>query len=126
VPVTPPGFSPVQISGQLTLPVGEKGTPRVLVTDGECWKPGARAFLDKPVPGAFTLDVVVPSGAALWVCAALVPEGAKAKPTWYGSATRGAMTAEGKGQIVFAGLDVPLRKGPPVALPPQRPSSPPK
>src|SRR6478752_5827898 len=122
LPAAPPGFSSVQVSGQLTLPVDEKGTPHVYVTDGECWKPATRAFIEKPVPGAFTIDVFVPQKASLWVCAALLPDNAKAKPTWYGTATRGMMKVE-EGQAVFAGLDVPLRKGPPVARPAPRPAA---
>jgi hypothetical protein len=121
LPVAPPGFSSVQVSGQLTMPVGETGTPHVYVTDGECWKRGTRAFIDKPVPGAFTIDLTVPQHASLWVCAALFPDEPKAKPIWYGGATRGMMNAD-EGQAVFDRLDVPLRKGPPVARPALRPA----
>ena len=121
LPVAPPGFSSVQVSGQLTMPVGETGTPHVFVTDGECWKRGTRAFIDKSVPGAFTIDLTVPEHASLWVCAALFSDNAKAKPIWYGGATRGMMKAD-EGQAVFDRLDVPLRKGPPVARPALRPA----
>jgi hypothetical protein len=116
-------FAQVEISGQLTMPVGEKGTAHVFVTDAECWKEGARAYGEKVAPGAFNIEVIVPQGSPLWVCAALVPEGKKPKPVWYGSATRGMIKGEGLGEVVYAGLDVPLRKGPPVSLPAPRPSS---
>lgn len=116
LPKPPAGFVAVQVSGQLTLPVNEKGDPHVFVTDGECWKSGTKAFLDKPVPGAFTLETAVPKGTTLYVCAALI-EGPKAKPTVYGAATNGALKPEGEGPGIFTALDVPLKKGPPVPKP---------
>ncbi len=123
-PVAPPPSLPpmaeVELSGTVMRPAGQKGEITVWITDGPCWQPATHAFnATKTIPDKFFVEVFVPQGTQLWVCAAL---GDGAKPmSFYGQADQAPLLGKGTGEVTFPGLTVTLRKGKPVSAPPKAP-----
>ena len=109
----------VEIGGTITRPPHATGDATVFVVDAPCWQPGGRAFSSvKATLDRFFVEVYVPQGTQLWVCAAL---GDGTKPlTVYGQADRSPLLGKGAGEVTFSGLVVPLAKGKKVAAPGKR------
>lgn len=113
-----PEKAEVELTGHFVAPKGQKGEPRVWVTDGPCFQAGSHAVGEtKPNGGGFFVEVFVPQGTNLWICGALVPSGAT-QVTIYGSAPEPVL-ARGAGEVAVPNIPVVLKKGPPVPLPAQ-------
>ncbi|HEX9105484.1 MAG TPA: hypothetical protein VF997_24905 [Polyangia bacterium] len=115
-----PALAEVELGGEVTRPPKSgKGDATVWIVDAPCWQPGARAFNTTKTTGdKFFVEVMVPQGTNLWVCAALGDPG---KPLdVYGQATRAPLLGKGAGEVPFMGLVVPLAKGNKVAPPAKR------
>jgi len=106
----------VEVGGTVKRPAAIKGDVEVWVTDGPCWQPTTHAYgVSKANNDRFFVDVFVPQGATLWVCAGIV-DGDKPL-TVYGQADRAPALGKGLGQVTFTDLVVPLQKGRTVAAP---------
>ena len=121
-PAAPPPLperAEVEIGGTVTPPPKGKEHATVWITDGPCWQPGTRAFGTTNATGdRFWVEVMVPQGTNLWVCAAL---GDPSKPVEvYGQGTRAPLLGKGAGEIPYMGIEVPLEKGKKVPPPPNR------
>jgi hypothetical protein len=121
-PPTPPPLpvmAEVEIGGTVTRPPNAKGDATAWIVDAPCWHAGARAFgAAKTVADKFFLEVYVPQGTQLWVCAAL---GDPSKPLEiYGQADRAPLLGKGTGEVTFIGLSVRLAKGKKVTAPGKR------
>jgi hypothetical protein len=112
----------VELSGTLERPAGQTGEAWVFITDGECWKPGTRAFgkgIAAPSSDRWGVEVFVPQGTKLWVCAMLAPKpGQKvAMATVYGEPGGAPLLGKGAGEVVFSGLKIKMKRGAPVPVP---------
>jgi hypothetical protein len=122
---TPPTAPPlpvtaeVEIGGTVSRPPHVSGDATVWVVDKPCWQKDARAFGSSKTTGdKFFLEVYVPQGTQVWVCAAV---GDGKKPlTVYGQADRSPLLGKGTGEVTFTGLVVPLKKGKAAPLPGSR------
>ena len=114
-----PVTAEVELGGTVTRPPHVTGDATVWIVDAPCWQAGARAFgASKTTNDKFFLEVYVPQGTQIWVCAAL---GDGSKPlTVYGQADRSPLLGKGTGEVTFMGLVVPLAKGKKVAAPAKR------
>jgi hypothetical protein len=114
-PTVLPERAEVELSGAVEYPLG-KGEPIIFVTLGECWKPGTRELGHVRANGkAFFVEYLVPQGTRMWICGAIVPP--KGPITIYGSSPRSPVLGQGVGEVVYAQLDITMKKGPPVELP---------
>ena len=107
----------VALSGTVTRPADTKGDATVWIVDAPCWQTGARAFgsARTATGDAFALQVYVPQGTQLWVCAAV---GDATKPLEiYGQADRAPQLGRSTGAVAITGLSVPLAEGKPVTAP---------
>jgi hypothetical protein len=111
-----PVTAEVAISGSVTRPAHVGGDATLWVVDAPCWRPGGRAFAStRATRDQFSVEVYVPQGTKIWVCAAL---GDGTRPlTVYGQADRSPL--DGVASAV-TGLTVPLKKGKRVAAPARR------
>jgi hypothetical protein len=93
-----------------------KGELTAYVTDGPCWQAASRSFGSvKPQPdGGFFIEVFVPQGTKLWVCAA------NADGTMSGQADKSPLEGRGVGEVNFSGITVALQKAKKVAPPAPR------
>ncbi len=114
-----PPLAEVELSGTVTRPPHASGDATVWIVDAPCWQPGARAFNSTKTTGdKFFVEVMVPQGTNLWVCAALGDPG---KPLEiYGQADRAPLLGKGAGEVPFMGLSVSLARGKKVAAPAKR------
>jgi hypothetical protein len=114
-----PAKAEVEIVGHIDPPAGQAGTVTIWVTDDECWKPGAKSFGSSTLNGkSYFVEVFVPQGTKLWVCAALVPP--KGPIVWSGAAKGAPFIGQGQGEVEFGNIDVTLAKSKPVVAPPAR------
>jgi hypothetical protein len=114
-----PVTAEVEIAGAVKRPAGVKGEVTVWVTDAPCWDAAAKAYGEtKANPDNFFVEVFVPQGSSLWVCAG-VTNGAK-PITVYGQAEKAPLLGKGIGEVTFSGLAVPLAKGKKVTAPPPK------
>jgi hypothetical protein len=115
----------VELSGQIkTPPEMPAGVIKVMVTDGECWKPETRMLggNDAAPEGRFFSEVYVKQGTKLWLCAALVPQGQAAGAIeWTASAPKAPFLGQGAGEVEFMNIQMEMKKGPPVTLPVRAP-----
>jgi hypothetical protein len=123
-PPTPelPTMAECEISAEVTRPKGVKGELHAWVTDGECWREGTHAWGETKggaVNDRFFVEVYVPQGTQLWVCAALVD--GKKPITVYGQLDRAPLLGKGAGEVAFMGLKIALAKGKRVSAPPPQP-----
>lgn len=107
------------MAGTVTRPAGVKGESTVWIVDGPCWQTASRAFGGaKTTADKWLLEVFVPQGTQLWVCAAA---GDPAKPlTVYGQADKSPLLGKGTGEVTFMNLSIKLAKGKKVSAPPKR------
>ena len=114
-----PVAAEVEISGTVTRPAHVSGEATIWIVDAPCWQTGARAFGEsKTTADKFLVEVFVPQGTQLWVCAAIV-EGNKPIGV-YGQADRSPLYGKGTGEVTFPQLVVPLKKGKKVLPPGKR------
>jgi hypothetical protein len=116
----------VELSGSVKSPPGmPAGVIKVMVTDGECWKPETKMLggNDAAPEGRFFSEVYVKQGTKLWLCAALVPAGGapNAPIEWTASAAKAPFLGQGAGEVEFPNIEMELKKGPPVTLPVRAP-----
>jgi hypothetical protein len=118
VPPRPPEAE-VELSGKVTLPRAAKGDVMVYVTDRACWREGAHAFgqtkIADPAQARFFVEIFVPQGTSLWVCAAVVED--KKPIVFHGELARAPLAGNGLGEVVFHDLTLAIAKGAPVSLP---------
>jgi hypothetical protein len=117
-----PANAEVELSGKIVVPKEARGTPKIFVADGECWKPTTRAFGSAtPQMGTWFVEVFVPQGTKLWVCAAVEPPAGKPGKVVYSAAlARNPLEGRGIGEVEYGQLELVLAKGPAVELPKPR------
>lgn len=114
-----PAKAEVEITGGIEAPAGQAGTVMVWVTDDECWKPTTRSYGSGTINAKrYFVEVFVPQGTKLWVCAALVPP--RGPIVWSGAAKGAPFIGQGHGEVEFGNLDVTLTKSKPVVAPPAK------
>jgi len=113
-----PERAEVEMSGTLALPAGKTGEVEVWVTDGPCWTKDAHVV---GRAGASTerwgVEVFVPQGTQLWVCARLAPKKGE-KATLHAEA--GPFLGKGAGEVIFSQVALALKPGAPVEPPAAR------
>jgi hypothetical protein len=118
----PPPIAEVEISGRVTVPPDAKGDAIVYTTDGPCWQADTRAFGQVKVislkEGYFFVEIFVPQGTHVWLCAALV-DGDK-PVTVHGELANAPLLGKGVGEVVHGDLRITLAKGARVSLPVRR------
>ena len=110
----PPRLCEVEAEGRIVVPKrARKGpTPTTFIAIGDCLVPEPKIVgFGGSTFGRFFIEVFVPWGSDLSICAAIEP--APEKPsTLYGKAPI-AMHAEKEGEVEFKGLVIELKPGPP-------------
>ena len=111
----------VEITGKVKLPKGtppndKAASPMTFVALGDCLAPTPRIVgFSGSTRGRFFVEVFVPEGSELSLCAAL--ESAPGGPsTLYGKA-KAKMVARGRGEVEFKNLVVELAPGPAKSFP---------
>jgi hypothetical protein len=106
----------VELSGKLLKAKGA-GDPRVWVATGGCFTADMKvlASVSPSTEGKFFAEVFVPQGTKLFVCGALVPK--EGKLVMYGTADRTPLDGSGRGEVVYTGLIVTLKKSAPIDPP---------
>jgi hypothetical protein len=114
-----PVTAEVELGGTVTRPPHVTGEATVWIVDAPCWQAGGRAFnATRTTADKFFVEVYVPQGTQIWVCAAIVDGN---KPiTVYGQADRSPLLGKGTGEVTFMGLATPLKKGKKVTPPGKR------
>ena len=114
-----PVMAEVEMAGTVTRPPHVIGEATVWIVDAPCWQAGGRAFNStRTTADKFFVEVYVPQGTQIWVCAAIVDGN---KPiTVYGQADRSPLLGKGTGEVTFMGLTTPLKKGKKVTPPGKR------
>jgi hypothetical protein len=115
-PPPPPTAAEVEITGTVVRPKGVKGEVKVWAMNSPCFQPGAAAYGEaRANPDRFFLEVFVPQGTPIWMCAAL-SDGKDAFKLW-GQAERAPVIGKGTGEVVFGEQTIALKKGPLVTAP---------
>jgi hypothetical protein len=111
-----PVTAEVEIGGKVDNRPDFKGDVRAWVTDGPCWQPATRALgTSKAQPdGSFFIEVFVPQGTPLWVCAATADGSAS------GALEKTPLLGKGLGEVTFTNQHLTLKKGKRVTAPPPK------
>ena len=97
-------------------PKGVKGEVKVWAANAPCFQPGTVAYGEaRANPDRFFLEVFVPQGTPIWMCAALVDGKDAFKVS--GQAAQAPVIGRGTGEVVFGQQTIPLKKGPLVTAP---------
>ncbi|MDB4970772.1 MAG: hypothetical protein JWN44_6461 [Myxococcales bacterium] len=113
-PTPMPTMAEVEVAGVVDNRAAFKGDVLAWITDAPCWQPATKSFgSSKTQPnGAFFMEVFVPQGTSLWVCAATADGSAS------GSDDKAPLAGKGLGEITYPGQHLTLKKGKRVTAPP--------
>lgn len=111
-----PVTAEVEIGATIDNRAKFKGDVLAWVTDGPCWQPATRALGSaKAQPdGNIFIEVFVPQGTPLWVCAATADGSAS------GALEKAPLIGKGLGEVTFTGQHLSLTKGKRVTAPPPK------
>jgi hypothetical protein len=98
------------MAGKVIRPKNMKGAVRVWAENGPCFTTGSSAWGQTDAnPDKWFVEVFVPQGSPIWLCAALV-DGKDAWKIW-GQAEHAPVMGKGTGEVTFGDIVIPLKKG---------------
>lgn len=114
----PPALAHVQLRGTVAAAGLPAGPILVVLSDGPCFAAGTHYVATGLVKAgaAYRLDAFPPVGSTLDLCAALVVQGRRKTP-FFARAAKAPLILAGRAGVTLDGVDIALRRGPPINVP---------